>query len=611
MPQRPDRIRFYLDAPQELVKGLLSPIKHRPIVPEIVTKDKVRVPQAYRRFQRLSERESFCNDLDAALLRRWSRTFSSTEAKNALKMFQFLSGTLRETGALIIGNLVRREYFGEFVRTYDSLIRDYGSVAPIHTYVDLRDHPAFIGGTVNGALMHPLAVALIARRIGEPVRVVDARCKDTLAMRTRAKDNMLHIDDTPFNDEFKILLSWDRGTASGPKGQNLVFLPGTNRGTRNCHGSDDHGAWLTENGSVFNTYESVDRLFDFQKRMLGNSTVRVVRVADDSRPLTTIFEAGSLVHHRYRTSDGPARSSVTVAFHSSLANPGQFVPPRHLSTMSDLDRRLLGYQDESTSPGFLLALLESSTEIGSMLIELIDSNAEAVVIDQESLELSPEDLRRWHNTVLEAPEVEEVRLKSLSTVVGREFTVPQLLAALSQSIMMHDKHGALDLMLYSDNREQIRKLARNRIRELSAAEMEARLENWASAIQQPSLEHLLVFDDLRGCATGLIRIIERVLDESSTEEQVASLRSLRQLVNDLGEAIGRCDSIQTFCSTGLFLFWCCDEALRLKPPLTDDLFNIAGKLLRHYLAVAILAYNANIAYLNPSPPQLDSLAALS
>ena len=91
-----------------------------------------------------------------------------------------------------------------------------------------------------------------------------------------------------FNDEYKVLLTWEKGKASGPKGQNFVFLPGTHKGCRNCF-MTEKGVWSTENASIFTTPERIDKVFTFQREMRGSSKPMVVEATHAEKPLTIVF----------------------------------------------------------------------------------------------------------------------------------------------------------------------------------------------------------------------------------------------------------------------------------------------------------------------------------
>jgi hypothetical protein len=190
----------------------------------------------------------------------------------------------------VFGDLINRRAFARLVHEYDLIMESNGSRSLLHSYVNLRSHPEFLGNAdFSGAFIHPLLIALMAGRIGGPVRMVDARGNDAEPLSVKAQDNMLHIDNTPFKDEYKVLVTWEKGAATGPRGQNFVYLPGTQLGFRNSFEGADGHAWSTENGSIFVTPQNVDQLFSFQESVRGSRGV--VEVNSD-RPATGSFCRG-------------------------------------------------------------------------------------------------------------------------------------------------------------------------------------------------------------------------------------------------------------------------------------------------------------------------------
>ena len=116
----------------------------------------------------------------------------------------------------------------------------------------------FITDTFSDAYIHPLLILLMSYSVGHPVHLVDARAKNAEPLSIKAQDNMLHIDNSPFRTEYKIIVTWQRGVNSGPKGQAFVFIPGTHHGvrlTQSSPGSD--GPLSRENASIFITENDV------------------------------------------------------------------------------------------------------------------------------------------------------------------------------------------------------------------------------------------------------------------------------------------------------------------------------------------------------------------
>ena len=301
--------------------------------------------------------------------------------------------------------------------------------------------------------------------MGGPIRLVDARCKDAKPLVSRAQDNMLHLDGSPFKDEFKILLMWEKGKVSGPKGQNLVFLPGTQKGVRNCGWSSENGAYATENGSVFASADSIRRVFEFQKRVIGVCAPLVVEVQDKDRPLTTLFAAGSLVHHRYRTADGCTRSAITITFHSRSEHQARFTDDS-IKPNQELGQLILDEQEGTHVQDFLNTLFEKARLIGAKIVEITSRSGGTKTIDQELLQLSPGQVRKWFTTVAFGPEIDDIKLRLRLTSAGMKLSVEALLGVLVRDFIFYDKHGPLDLIFYADSREEDRKWARKRFREI-------------------------------------------------------------------------------------------------------------------------------------------------
>ena len=95
------------------------------------------------------------------------------------------------------------------------------------------------------------------------MRITDIRGKDTQPISVNAQDNMLHIDNTPFTEEYKILVGWENGIPRALLGQNFTYLPGTHKGNRHIRLDEFDHPWSTENESIFLTNEIVDDIFEF------------------------------------------------------------------------------------------------------------------------------------------------------------------------------------------------------------------------------------------------------------------------------------------------------------------------------------------------------------
>lgn len=86
------------------------------------------------------------------------------------------------------------------------------------------------------------------------------------------------------------------------------------------------------------------------------------------------------------------------------------------------------------------------------------------VIKPEDCQLREEQVEQWKKASTTAPTVEELKTEANLLPLGEKIS-SQKLAELVGRMMMFDKHGPLDLILYHDSHEEIHKWARNQIRE--------------------------------------------------------------------------------------------------------------------------------------------------
>jgi hypothetical protein len=206
------------------------------------------------------------------------------------------------------------------------------------------------------------------------------------------------------------------------------------------------------------------------------------------------------------------------------------------------------------------------------------------------------DLKKWVNIVTDAPTVEEIKIEINYFPLGKILNEEELLTLLGNKMMPYDKHGPLDLILYDDSHEEPRKWARNRIREMKLDQLMLRLKKWSSHIKQPEINDLLTPAQLKKISDILVKYIDNLNPlkkmEGSIKNEKISLEkayaSLRQLIEDLSEAVLRCSSRQNFLSTSLFLFWSCDELIQLQPEQDKNLIKLGENLLSNYIATAIL-----------------------
>lgn len=586
------------DLTDEQVDNLLRErVPATTIRPQLVLPEEVQAPDVYARLGDQERKNEYRDSLRHELLTAWTEAYGEDQAQEVLAQFNRLTAVIQEDGAAVFGDLIDRERFASLVNDYDELMEKDGSTSLLHSYANLRNQPEFLSNDeFNGAFLHPLAMALISERVGGAIRIVDARAKDAGPISVRAQDNMLHIDNTPYRDEYKVLVTWEKGKASGPKGQNFVFLPGTHKGVRDSLVDDDGSVYSTENASIFIHPEDVEQVFALQQRVRPGGN-EVVEIHDKDRPLTTVFPSGSLVHHRLRTEEGHSRSGLIIAFHRTTDTPGEFIGNYAQDDDRSLEASLFGFQDAGSDAAFSQVLADHAIEIGNKVQEVFDSRKPATLIDAQAKTLAPEDMQDWYRIATGAPTVETIKQQEGYFPLGDELDQAQFMQLLGDEMMRHDKHGPIDMILYADGHEEPRKWARNRIREMREDTLKERIDEWADEIRQPSSDDLLTLDQLQEVTQYLARVAQAVSPTERANGQLDAIerispqeayRSVEQLIIDLGENLTRADDRQTYLSAALFQFWACDELNRLQGNDNPDLKMIGGYLLRNYIATAVL-----------------------
>ncbi|OSC42140.1 hypothetical protein [Mycobacterium decipiens] len=567
-----------------------------PIGPELVAADELPAAWAYKRFRDLDDKESYrrtlLQELTNALAARGSQiaAITTTALRNLIDQ-------MAEQGAVVLADIVESADFLKLVARYDEIMAREGSGSFIHRFVDLRRSVGLLTDPeVNRPLLHPLMITLISYAVGGPIRMVDARAKDAEPLSVLAQDNMLHIDNTPFNDEYKILVTWRRGTAQGPAGQNFTFLPGTHKLARTCFVNEAGVPWSSENASIFTTTDSIRKVFDAQLRLGGQDKPTVIEVTDSERPLSTVFAAGSLVHHRFRTAFGKARSCVILAFHRVADNPGRLVSDITDTSDASLSELLTsGAPDESYQRRFIASLCAAADEIAELLVKWEESPQRRVPLPLQAKQIDGTRFEEWISAATEAPEVAEIRNREQPIPYG-EVLSPEEFFDLIWRLMRFDKHGPLDLILYQDNREEPRKWARNLIREMSADRLYERLLGWRAHMDQHRPADCLGPQQIH---TLISQVLETLpLDGNQTPpvdwhndllgmSHATAARSVKHLLEDVAEALLRCEDMPAYLSTSLFAFWAVDSAYSLDGRRNAVVHDCARRLLRHYLMLSL------------------------
>lgn len=488
---------------------------------------------------RISQQQRIC-------YKRFQQTQSKESFRGCLRsifgdMLTPMLNYLEQDGLVLFRDFLSITAFEKLVSQYEVIMADSASHSTIHAYRNLKYESQFLTNLeFKDSFFHPLLIVLMAYRMGGPVRLVDARSKDTWPMNTIDQDNQPHLDNSPFSDEYKVLLMWEKGSTNGPIGQNFVAIPGTHLLVRNQ---------MTEDASVFVTEDDIDQ------EILDNPDVKgklAVIEAEDSRPLTALFSASSLVHHRYRTlAKRASRSCIILAFHRREDDPGEFLfnIPEGCSALEE-------YLLTNSPDNFLDLISQSREKIQFKINSLLD---EARLIPARTKALNNIGIQEWRKVILSAKRVEDRKPRfPCDTPLNDQEVFERLL-----EIIMHDKQGNLDLILYPDGHEESRKYARNRIREMDETTIRVRVEPRFYILTTPKSSNLIACKDLLSLSKKISDIFRELGYENMSRETLEEWRSLCQLATDLGESISRCKTLQSFRTTSLFLYWVFDDAYRL------------------------------------------------
>ncbi|KAB5542694.1 hypothetical protein GE09DRAFT_1245153 [Coniochaeta sp. 2T2.1] len=550
-------VSLSITATEEERTNLLSSILSESTTPTISI-----ATNEFRNGPDASSKAAIRKSLLQALRKGWNDL--ATEAR-----FIRMVDILQQDGCTIFAGLVDVASFRRLIDEFTTLMNGTGSHAFLHDFIHLIAHPDFIKNPeFNNAFIHPLLIALMAYAMGGPVRMTDARGKDTQPISVNAQDNMLHVDNTPFRKEYKILLGWEKGEVKGPTGQNFTFLPGTQKGNRSIRTDGQSQPWSAENDSLFITDESISGVLDFQRDITGREP-KIVEVEYPDQPITVLFSAGSVVHHRYRSSNGNPRSCVITAFHLASDHPGVMVNTEANENPSSLAELLIGYQNGAEAETFCAMLGSQAAAIESKIADILDESRHSTLVDTAGLALKGQELDSWRKTVINAPSATQLKFEAghyisfADDFISREVLVDKLAGAMS-----YDKHGLLDLIIYLDGHEEIRKPARKSIWTMPRGKIARVLTAWLPAVEgykfgagdveTPELLQQKAHETARLIREGC-QAVNFARENSDPEEQ--TLSSAHQLIVDLGESLTRCEKVGTYITTNLFLFLIVDQIL--------------------------------------------------
>ena len=171
---------------------------------------------------------------------------------------------LESDDATLFGGLVYPAFFEKLVEAYDKVQEAAGNNTFVHSFVSMAVQNEFImGENYVDVFAHPLIIAITAYLMGGAIRIQESRGRNTDPIAINAQDNTLYVDNTPFKEEYKVLLNWQCGQVKDPSGQNFTFLPLTYKGNRDILTSNDGLPWSTERDSLSTSHKAIDKLFDF------------------------------------------------------------------------------------------------------------------------------------------------------------------------------------------------------------------------------------------------------------------------------------------------------------------------------------------------------------
>ncbi len=198
----------------------------------------------------------------------------------------------------------------------------------------------------------------------------------------------------------------------------------------------------------------------------------------------------------------------------------------------------------------------------------------------------------------QGPEVREIRNRELTIPYGEVLSAEEFFDLIWR-LMRFDKHGPLDLILYHDNREEPRKWARNLIREMSADRLYERLLGWLADIQQPRPADCLRPLQIHALISEVLKTLPLDEDQDPPADwhfdllgmsHAEAARSVKHLLEDVAEALLRCEDMAAYLSTSLFAFWAVDAAYSLDGRRNLVVKDCARRLLRHYTMLSLTCF---------------------
>lgn len=579
----------------------------------------------YQREKRTEEKEAFRLELGNVLG----------------KEFIEMAKDLMTYGLSTIRDFVDRDTFQAFLDAYDSKIADKAesakSTAFGFTFHNFQSDKDFLTNTqFKQAFSHPLLIALVAYAMGGPIRLVDVRGKNAEPGLTMVRDNGPHVDDNPFNDEWKLLITWlvdhpsGKSFNKGPQGQTFVSVPGTEKLVRRD---------ATEYGANFkNPFE----LLELLREQAASNKIFFIE-AKDERPLYTLFEASHQIHHRKRSPKEAARGCVIFAYHvvDKESRPGAYF--KKDKTISDsLDRFVMcgdasEVQISEVNKHFISIMNDKKSQVQEKLREITSRKAKIPATEKM---LTPEQLIDYFKLLIHTYKTEFLESRSELRIQPEDLLEPdRVRQKLREQIGETDKHYDLDLIIYPDKREQIRKIPRTALRESTAEKINkhrfdklkipegkqepfkpgelksesARLISYAENLCV-NIKKLLTNSSV--LASALLADLDDKAPHPDIDSRSKSLPSsekelieLYQLTKDLGEAFTRCDDVKSLRAHVYFLYLVYDKMIGLikDDAARNEVERNAQSLLQYYFNLVVkddLTYKKSIKRMDVQDSEL-------
>lgn len=332
----------------------------------------------YEPYQYIDKKEQFRRDILNIL---------GDDSSHFLKIYE----QFEQYGIAMFNNIASDELFIKFMNEYEKLMSSHAIqiTSLSHSFITLKEHPDFLSNEyVKDLLLDPISILVFSYYLGAPVAIVEGRAKDTSPIQTKYRDNGPHQDESPFKLEFKIFISWDKGTSHGPSTQPFVAISGSHKLVR---------IRTTEHAANFNNLKVLDEEI-FQNDEIKKDVF--VIEAKDIKPLKSIFITTQLVHHRYRnTEDKKTRSCILLPFHNinRIQYQSSFIDKKYLKTFSKLQQFVLnGFWDQDKKTDLFLQIIkDSKNEISQKLIDTVKYS----LVDVQSKKMSPKQLDSWRKTI--------------------------------------------------------------------------------------------------------------------------------------------------------------------------------------------------------------------